>query len=56
MVVNYTFTSQTTGDTALHLAARLGYADVINVLQDAGGDLSLKNKVRRWIVEMGGRP
>jgi len=34
---------QRTGDTPLHMAARLGWADIMSLLQDNGGDLTVKN-------------
>lgn len=37
---------QSNGDTALHIAARRGYGDLTMLLQDAGGSMTAKNKVR----------
>ncbi len=34
------------GGTALYTAAKLGYVDILNVLIEAGADVSLQDKVR----------
>ena len=36
------------GNTALILAARLGYTDVVKILVEHGSDLDIKNKVSVW--------
>lgn len=45
---------QMTGDTALHMAAKRSFGDVVALLVDAGGDLEQRNAQQQRVLDLHG--